>query len=805
MSTPLPNQNFGKYQILERIAAGGTAEVFKARLEGIGGFQRTFAIKRIRPGLSQNGAYIESLVKEAKTAGLLSHANIVQLLDLGQVNGLYYVAMEFVDGKDLGSVLSRCAAKGITFPVPHAIFITLEMLKGLEYAHNRHILRGAAEVPLGLVHRDLSPSNILLSFQGEVKLTDFGIARANADAIADNPSLARGRYDYMSPEQVEGLALDQRSDIFAAGVVLYEMLCGVHPFRRADNQRTHEAERSGTYEPPTMTNPDVPYGLEVILEQALALNPGERFQDSTAFKGALNQFFHDSGFIFSQSTLATFLKGLFPQLALRRRAGSVHDDETRPLRPSDLLDGPIKDAYESNTQAFLEEDADTHDADTVQGSTLSELHGDTNTRPLEPEDEPTRAMVIPPGARPRRPEPQAPQTLVGPRAALQDMLIDHEEGVEDDWSDVGATEIYRAPVAEEPPEEEEDPEPEKTLVGGSQAQQRALLESPTDAWERQQAAARSPRIEKRPSSDQRPPEPAPVPTTEPDSAELEISADTASEPRGTPQIASLIAEPPLAPVPPPPPPSRPGVNPTLAPAMVDDSPTRPVQIPEELARPEVPPLIVLESPSDPLSAPDSDDEVVSHHSPLPYLQPVPPHLQPPEEAPREQPVDRPTGPPEEELEPDDETIETPATDGEVAPEPPQEPAPPRPAKPARTGPSRLVAFFGAAVALSVTLSAGFVLGVAAMLRKNPEIQDPVVLKSPPRLSFVLPDEARLYVDDREVPTAAVEGPTEVTLSPGVPAVVRIELAEHAPFQQTFTLDHNDLRAITFEPAALDPQ
>ncbi len=334
----VPTQTFGKYEILEKIASGATAEIYKARMEGIGGFARSFAIKRIRPELSRNRDYIESLVDEAKIAGLLSHANIVQILDLGEVDGLYFLAMEYVDGRDLGSVLSRCRQKGITLPVPHAVFGCIEMLKGLEYAHQRQIMRANRPVPLNVIHRDISPSNVLVSFQGEVKLTDFGIAKANVKAMATVPGVVRGRFDYMSPEQAAGGDLDQRSDIFSAGALLYEMVCGVHPFRKPGDVDTLEAIKQGRYEPPSFANPDVPYGLEIIIDQAMAKDPEERFHSSTAFKEALSNFFHDAGFIFTHSTLAAFLKGLFPEVSRKQRKAvtAPDDDATRPLEPGDI-------------------------------------------------------------------------------------------------------------------------------------------------------------------------------------------------------------------------------------------------------------------------------------------------------------------------------------------------------------------------------------------------------------------------------------------------------------------------------------
>lgn len=322
-------QRFGKYQIIERIAAGGMAEVFKARLEGIGGFHRTYAIKRILPHLTSNADFVDMLVDEAKVAGLLSHANIVQILDLGAVDDQYFIAMEYVNGKDLGQILERCNKKGITLPFPHAVYVLIEMLKGLEYAHNRHVVRDGVQVPLNIIHRDISPANVLVSIQGEVKLTDFGIAKAAVKAAETQAGVIKGRFDYMAPEQAAGRDLDQRADLFAAGVVFYELLTGRHPFREAADLKTLEAVRRGHVVPPSQINPDVPVELDAVIADALRLDPKDRFASATAFKDALNTFFHNSGFIFSAATLATFVRGL------------LQEGERPPPKPSEVDTGPI--------------------------------------------------------------------------------------------------------------------------------------------------------------------------------------------------------------------------------------------------------------------------------------------------------------------------------------------------------------------------------------------------------------------------------------------------------------------------------
>ncbi len=322
-------QTFGKYQILQRIATGGMAEIYKARLEGIGGFQRTFAIKRILPHLSQNADYVAMLVDEAKVAGLLSHANIVQILDLGQVDDVWYIAMEFVHGRDLKAVLERCRLRGLQLPVPHSVYTAIELLKGLEYAHQRQVMRGGRPVPLDIIHRDVSPPNILLSFQGEVKLTDFGIARASLKVLETQAGVIKGRFDYMSPEQASGRKdLDQRSDLFSVGVVLYEMLTNRHPFRAGSELDTLENVRAGKYEPVSAINPDVPFTLETIVDRALRVEREERYPSATVFKEALDKFFHDAGFLFTQSTLASYVKSLFPEFA--QGASPQGEDDARP-------------------------------------------------------------------------------------------------------------------------------------------------------------------------------------------------------------------------------------------------------------------------------------------------------------------------------------------------------------------------------------------------------------------------------------------------------------------------------------------
>ena len=343
-------------RVLRRVAVGGTAEIYEARLDGIGGFQRTFAIKRILPHLSERPEFIDMLVEEAKIAGLLSHANIVQIMDLGQEDGSCFIAMEYVGGPDLGQVLKRCAQKGITLPVPHAVFIVVEMLKALEYAHTRQVVRDGDLLPLDVVHRDISPPNILLSLQGEVKLTDFGIAKASVNALETVSGVIKGRFDYMSPEQSAGDPVDPRTDLFATGVVLYQMLTGTHPFTRASEPATLDAIRAGDFTPPSALNPDVPHALEQVIAKALSVDPDDRWPDATSVKDVLDQFFHEAGFIFTHSTLAAFLRGLFPEFNTKPAPRPSIDNDVTSSDPHLDADFGVEEDAERPTRITWDED-----------------------------------------------------------------------------------------------------------------------------------------------------------------------------------------------------------------------------------------------------------------------------------------------------------------------------------------------------------------------------------------------------------------------------------------------------------------
>jgi tetratricopeptide (TPR) repeat protein/tRNA A-37 threonylcarbamoyl transferase component Bud32 len=282
---------YGKYQLLEKIAQGGMAEVYKAKSHGVEGFEKLVVIKRILPDIGANDRFVELFVHEAKIAVTLSHANIVQVFDLGRADGSYFIAMEYVHGLDLATVLAWARERGEKVPVAIAAYLGGEIAKGLDYAHRR---RDQNMNPLGIVHRDLSPHNILISFEGEVKITDFGIARAlGAPGVGEER--LEGKIPYMAPEQARGEAVDQQADIFSLGVVLYEVLAGESPWDAARGTPVADQVRDGLHPPLCEVAAAVPDELCHIVERAMAPAPADRYENAGRMYEELVAFLYTTG------------------------------------------------------------------------------------------------------------------------------------------------------------------------------------------------------------------------------------------------------------------------------------------------------------------------------------------------------------------------------------------------------------------------------------------------------------------------------------------------------------------------------
>src|SRR5215467_2107216 len=261
-------RRFGKYTLLRVLAKGGMAELFLAIQKSVAGFEKLIVIKRILPSMNQDKAFIEMLLQEARIAATLSHANIVQIFDVGQVEGSYFIAMEHVHGEDLRSIVRQMKKKGIhEFPLEHALTIVQGMCAGLAYAHEKRDLDGT---PLNIVHRDISPQNVVVTFTGDVKIVDFGIAKSDSKIVEETKSgRLKGKVPYMSPEQARGEHIDWRSDIFSTGVMLFELTTGKRLFKGASEFETLKLICERDYPYPSMVRAGYPPDLELIVMKAL--------------------------------------------------------------------------------------------------------------------------------------------------------------------------------------------------------------------------------------------------------------------------------------------------------------------------------------------------------------------------------------------------------------------------------------------------------------------------------------------------------------------------------------------------------
>jgi serine/threonine protein kinase len=301
-------ERFDQYLLLKQVGAGGMAQLFKAKKTGIEGFERIVAIKRILPHLASDEEFIEMFVAEAKLAARLSHKNIVQIYDFGKSGQDYFIAMEYVPGKDLRTISRRCHAKNITFPPALAIYIGKEVAGALNYAHNQKDNNGKN---LNIIHRDISPQNILLSYDGEVKVVDFGIAKAETNAKTSTGVL-KGKVSYMSPEQAWGKGIDHRSDLFSLGIVLYEILTGERLFKGETEIQTLEKVREAKVQPlPSSFNADISPNTEAKILKALAREPDRRYQSGHEMEMGLGEALFEIAHFDPSSQLRQFMHDLF--------------------------------------------------------------------------------------------------------------------------------------------------------------------------------------------------------------------------------------------------------------------------------------------------------------------------------------------------------------------------------------------------------------------------------------------------------------------------------------------------------------
>lgn len=302
---PIP---FGKYYLLERVNVGGMAEVYKAKAFGVEGFERLLAVKKILASIAEDEAFIEMFIDEAKIAGQLNHPNITQIFDLGRADNAYFIAMEYISGKDLKTIFERARRIGEKVDIPRVCYIIMKVCEGLAYAHEK---TDASGEPLNIVHRDISPQNILISYEGEVKVIDFGIAKASGKQSQTEVGILKGKFSYMSPEQVRGLHVDHRSDIFSLGILFYELLTLERLFLGDSDFDTLEKIRKVEVSPPSLYNPHIPKELEDIALKALARSAEERYQSAHELAEALERFMRNQGYYFTNKDLASAMKSSF--------------------------------------------------------------------------------------------------------------------------------------------------------------------------------------------------------------------------------------------------------------------------------------------------------------------------------------------------------------------------------------------------------------------------------------------------------------------------------------------------------------
>jgi serine/threonine protein kinase len=294
-----------RYRVIEKLASGGMAEVFRAESAGLEGFKKQVAIKRVLPHLSEKKKFISMFLDEARLSAHLSHSNCVQVFDIGVGDNAYFIVMEYVDGADLKAVMETLKKQGRELPVEEAVFIAIKICEGLCYAHELTDQDGR---PFAVVHRDVSPPNVLMTKHGEIKIVDFGLAKASSQLEKSEPGIIKGKFSYLSPEAALGKDVDHRTDIFAVGIILWEMLAGRRLFLGDTDFATVKLVQQAAIPPLTKINTKVTPELERIVGRALARDPAQRYQSTRDLAVALNDFLYRYGKSVGSFRIATLVQ-----------------------------------------------------------------------------------------------------------------------------------------------------------------------------------------------------------------------------------------------------------------------------------------------------------------------------------------------------------------------------------------------------------------------------------------------------------------------------------------------------------------
>ncbi|WP_224362979.1 serine/threonine protein kinase [Hyalangium versicolor] len=304
---PLP---FGDYLLLDRFGIGGMAEIWRAKMFGAEGLGRLVALKRILPHFADDEEFISMFLDEGRIGLQLLHANVAQAFELGQIGPYPFLSQEYVPGKSLGELFDHFRRAATPMPLPMACYCISRMCAGLDYAHRKTDGRGRE---LNIVHRGLSLDDVLISFEGDVKVIDFGIAKAAGRVTQTQPGILKGKIGYMSPEQIDGSVLDRRSDVFAIGVCLYELLTGQRPFMGDSDLATMELTRKAQATPPSSHNPFVPRPLDRIVLQALAKDVRERYAYASELEDQLQDFLIHRDANFDREDLRQYMRTTFSE------------------------------------------------------------------------------------------------------------------------------------------------------------------------------------------------------------------------------------------------------------------------------------------------------------------------------------------------------------------------------------------------------------------------------------------------------------------------------------------------------------
>jgi serine/threonine protein kinase/Zn-finger nucleic acid-binding protein len=340
-------KSFGSYQVLSRIATGGMGEVYLARKQGPGGFVKRVVVKTLLSHLSGEEEFIEMFLDEARLNSRLCHTNIGEIYDLGRVNGSFFLVMEYIDGVDLHTIFDFCKEKDRSIPAEQSVRIVSQVCQGLHYAHTLSDARG---VPLGIVHRDICPKNIMVSYEGTAKVIDFGIAKATTRRHKTENGSVKGRIPYMSPEQCTGSEVDARSDMFSLGVVFWELITGRRLFKMSSDIQTHKEIATGNVRRPRSIDGNIPAQLEDIVLKALRKSPDYRYQSALEMKQELDDYLDGLGTNSNAVHLAPFMKELF-KTPYAKHEEPVEVPDTDVQVPVAFWDAPLTRSAEAEKES----------------------------------------------------------------------------------------------------------------------------------------------------------------------------------------------------------------------------------------------------------------------------------------------------------------------------------------------------------------------------------------------------------------------------------------------------------------------